>query len=394
MNIGFFTECWDPQINGVMTSTKNLKKELLNRNNAVYIFAPRYKNFKDKDNHVFRQSAIKYFFQPEFNFASLSPFKAMRRARNWKLDLIHAHTEFSLSVIATQVAKRLNIPLVLTFHTFWEYYSHYFFWDLLSKNLLRYFLSLLYKSPEYFIVPSQKVKSYLENTLQVTGTIRIIPTGLDLNHFFAYKVTPQMKLEFRQQYGLSKEHTVMLFVGRIGKEKSINVLIQGLPQLRKKYPDLRLLVVGGGPGIPRLKKMAKSLGVERLVIFPGYIPWEHIPLVYKSADMFVFASRSETQGLVTIEALACELPVIVSDDPANLDVVENGKYGLVFNKDTDFISKVEILLSNNKLRNSLKVNAKQASLKYSAELFGKKVVEYYNWIIEDYQKKSIVKGLK
>ncbi len=387
MNIGFFTECWDPQINGVITSIKNLQYELNRRNNSIYVFAPHYKNHNDNDPHIFRQWAIKYFFQPEFNFASLLKFKALQKARHWKIDLIHSHTEFSLGIIASGVAKQLKVPFVLTFHTLWEYYSHYFLWDILPQNLFRYFLSLLYKSPDYFIAPSQKVKSYLENIMNVTATIKVIPTGLNLNHFFNYDVTPQTRHDFRKKYGLAHNDKVMLFVGRIGREKSIDVLIRGLAQLGRKYSHIKLLLVGGGPGIPELQKQAKKLHVEDSVIFTGYIPWNHIPLVYKSSDMFVLASISETQGLVTVEALACGLPVIVRKDPANLDITENGSYGLVFNKPEDFPAVVDTLLSHPELANSLKEKAQRASLKYSAEQFGKEVVEYYNWIIEDHKSK-------
>jgi 1,2-diacylglycerol 3-alpha-glucosyltransferase len=387
MNVGFFTECWDPQINGVITSIKNLQYEIEKQNNSIYIFAPHYENYMDKDPRIFRQWAIKYIFQPEFNFASMLKSKALKKARQWKLDIIHSHTEFSLGIIGSHIAKQLELPFVLTFHTLWEYYSHYFLWDILPRNLFRFFLSLLYKSPDYFIVPSQKVKSYLENIMKVKATIEVIPTGLNLKHFFDYKVTPHMQQNFREKYGIKKNDKVMLFVGRIGKEKSIAVLIRGLWQLKRKYPHLKLLVVGGGPGIPELQKLARKLKVEHSVIFAGYIPWQHIPLVYKSSDMFVLASVSETQGLVTIEAMACDLPVIVRKDPANLDIIGNGSFGLIFNKPDDFPTAVNHLLSHSALERSLKQKARKASLKYSAEEFGKKVVEYYNWIREDHKRR-------
>ncbi|MBN1797997.1 MAG: glycosyltransferase [Spirochaetales bacterium] len=387
MNIGFFTECWDPQINGVITSIKNLQYELIKRHNSIYVFAPHYKNHNDNDPHIFRQWAIKYFFQPEFNFASLLKFKALRKARQWNLDLVHSHTEFSLGIIASGVAKQLNLPFVLTFHTLWEFYSHYFLWDILPQNMFRYILSLLYKSPDYFIAPSEKVKTYLETIMSVTATIKVIPTGLNLNHFFDYDVTPHIRREFRKKYGMTPDDKVMVFVGRIGKEKSVDVLIRGLAQLMGEYPHLKLLVVGGGPGIPELQRLAKKHHVEHSVIFTGYIPWEHIPLAYKSSDIFVLASVSETQGLVTVEALACGLPIIVRKDQANLDIIGNGRFGLVFNKPEEFPAAVKLLLSHPELEKDLKAKAQKASLKYSVEQFGKQVLEYYNWIIEDHKGK-------
>ncbi len=388
MNIGFFTECWDPQINGVITSMKNLRHELIRRNNAVYVFAPRYGNYHDNDPRIFRQFAVKYIFQPEFNFASLLKYRPLRFARGQRLDLIHSHTEFSLGIIGSRVARALRLPFVMTFHTFWEYYSHYFMWDLLPENLFRYILRMLYASTDYFIAPSQKVKSYLENEMRVSAVIEVIPTGLDLDHFFGYTVTPRMKDEFRRKYGLAQEDTILLFVGRVGKEKSIDVLIRGLAELKKKYPRLRLLVVGDGPAGPSLKRMAERAGVKKEVVFTGYIPWKHIPLVYKSSDIFTLASVSETQGLVTVEALACGLPVVVRDDPASLDIIEGGRYGLIFREHGDFVGSVGCLLDNPGLRLDLAKRAQDASLKYSLEGFGKRVTAYYNWIIEDYLAKK------
>jgi 1,2-diacylglycerol 3-alpha-glucosyltransferase len=388
MNIGFFTECWDPQINGVLTSMKNLRHELIRRHNTVYVFAPRYGNYHDNDPHIFRQFAVKYIFQPEFNFAGLLKYKALRAARGQRLDIIHSHTEFSLGIIGSQVARALGLPFVMTFHTFWEYYSHYFMWDLLPENIFRYILRMLYASTGYFIAPSKKVKSYLENEMRVSAAIEVIPTGLDLDHFFGYTVTPRMKQEFRRTYGLAKEDTVMLFVGRVGKEKSIDILIRGLAELKNRHPRLRLLVVGDGPARASLKRLAARLGVKHEVVFTGYIPWEQIPLVYKSSDIFTLASVSETQGLVTVEALASGLPVIVRDDPANLDVIEQGRYGLIFKKPENFAGCAGGLLDNPGLRLGLAEQAREASLKYSLEGFGKRVTEYYNWIREDHQAKQ------
>jgi len=388
MNIGFFTECWDPQINGVMTSMKNLQDELIRRNNEIYIFAPRYKGYHDKDPHVFRQFAVTYIFQPEFKFAGMLRHKALRFAGSKKLDIIHSHTEFSLGIIGGGIARQLGLPFVMTFHTFWKYYSHYFMWDLLPKNLFRFILKTLYKSADYFIAPSQKVKSYLENEMQVRVPIRIIPTGLKLNHFSDFVITPRKKQEFRHKYGISRDDTVMLFVGRVGKEKSIDVLIRGLPELKKKYPRIKLLVVGDGPGSASLKNLAIKTGVGDSVIFTGYIPWEQIPIVYKSSDLFTLASVSETQGLVTVEALASGLPVVVKDDPANLDIIERGKYGLIFKRDQDFSRMVDHLLSRPRLCRSLRETALSGAMKYSLQEFGKRVIEYYNWILKDHAAKK------
>ncbi|MBN1797996.1 MAG: glycosyltransferase [Spirochaetales bacterium] len=390
MNIAFFTECWDPQINGVITSIKNLEFELLNRGYNTFIFAPQHNNYHDTQSTIFRQRAIKYYFQPEFNFASMFIHKALKKAKEWNIQLIHSHTEFSMGVVAARVASSLNIPHIFTFHTLWEYYSHYFFWDVFPRSTFRWILSLLYKIPHYFIVPSRKIKTYLEDIMRINGVIEIIPTGLHLDHFYDYKITARDRTAFREKYGIGKTDNVMIFVGRMGREKSIDILIQGLPFIIKNHPDIKLLLIGGGPAVAELKKYARSLAVEKHVIFCGYMPWQDIPLAYKSSDIFVNASTSETQGLVTIEAMASGLPAIVKNDITNLEIINNGKHGLVFNDSQEFAEKVHSLFSQAPLRNELHKKSLTASQKYTVQEFGRRTQEFYGNVFKDFYKKNTI----
>ena len=185
MNIAFFSECWDPQINGVVTSTKALINSLDHGQDRVSVFAPYYPSYTDTYPAIFRQPAIRYFFQPEFFFSSPLPHAAIRRARRWDVELVHMHTEFTLGMAGIRVARALAVPAVLTLHTLWEHYNHYFFWGVTPRNLVRRTLSLLYTGPDYFIAPTQKAKDYLTDTLGVTKPVTIIPTGIDLAAFTA-----------------------------------------------------------------------------------------------------------------------------------------------------------------------------------------------------------------
>jgi 1,2-diacylglycerol 3-alpha-glucosyltransferase len=389
MNIAFFTECWDPQINGVITAIKNLEFELVNRGHSIYIFAPKHNNYIDTQPGIFRQRAIKYYFQPEFNFASMFIHKALKKAKEWKIKLIHSHTEFSMGVVSARIAAALSIPHVFTFHTWWEQYSHYFFWDIFPRSTIRWLLFLLYKIPHYFIVPSRKIKTYLKNVMHVKGTIEIIPTGLHLDHFYNYRITASNRTAFRKKYGIGKDDKVMIFVGRMGREKSIDTLIKSLPALIKKYPEIKLLLVGGGPAVDKLKKLACSLSVEKHVIFSGYIPWQTIPLAYKSSDVFVNASTSETQGLVTVEAMASGLPVIVKNDITNLEMINNGKDGLVFDHTQEFHEKVYSLFSQTHLSETLQKKSLEASKNYTVQEFGRRTEEFYKNVFKDYYKTGV-----
>jgi 1,2-diacylglycerol 3-alpha-glucosyltransferase len=384
MNIAFFTECWEPQINGVITSMKNLESELINRGNNIYIFAPRRNHYKDTNPLLFRQRAITYFFQPEFNFASLFIHRALKKAKEWGIQLIHSHTEFSMGVVASRIAKYLHIPLVFTFHTLWECYSHYFFWDIFPRSTIRFLLSMLYKIPHYFIVPSKKIKTYLKEVMNIQGVIEIIPTGLHLEHFYDFDISREQRTAFRKKWGIGEHDKVMIFVGRMGKEKSIDMIIKSIPAIRNHYPNIKLLLIGGGPAIDEFRKLARGLGVAAHVIFCGYMQWDKIPLAYKSSDVFVNASTTETQGLVSVEAMASGLPVIVRKDPTNLEIINNGSDGIVFDGAPDFPRKLDKLLSQPRLFETMQKKSLAASRKYTVQEFGRRTQEFYSLVAKDF----------
>ena len=227
--------------------------------------------------------------------------------------------------------------------------------------------------------------------MRVKGTIEIIPTGLDLDHFYNYKITDRDRTAFRRKYSIGDNDKVMIFVGRIGREKSIDILIKGLPALIKKHAAIKLLLIGGGPAVEELKKLARALSVENHVIFCGYIPWQMIPLAYKSSDVFVNASTSETQGLVTVEAMASGLPVIVRNDVVNLEIINNGKDGLVFEQTPEFSEKVHALFSQAPLQEALQKKSLKASKNYTVQEFGKRTQEFYRNVFRDFYKKSLTK---
>ncbi|MBN2352124.1 MAG: glycosyltransferase [Spirochaetales bacterium] len=385
MRVAFFSEAWEPQINGVVTSSQALASTLVAPRDSVYVFAPRYPGFRDTGANVFRQPAIRYFFQPEFYFSNPLPFAALKAARRWRIDLVHMHSEFTLGLVAGSVARRLGVPSVLTLHTLWEYYGHYFMWGLVPRPLFRYFLSLLYRLPDYFIAPSIKAKDYLSNVIGVTQPIAVIPTGINLSMFRNARLPAEERTRRRARYGIGPDDTVIMFAGRVGKEKSISVLIDGVAALRRRHPDLKLMIVGSGPFLEHYRRYAARLGLEREVVFTGYLPYTEMPFMYRLADAFAIASVSETQGLVTVEALASGLPVVARDDPANNDMVGNGAYGLIFKRDTDFPAVLDRLLAQPDLAARLRAAAADGSARFNVAHYGKSVREYYKWIVGDFK---------
>jgi 1,2-diacylglycerol 3-alpha-glucosyltransferase len=180
----------------------------------------------------------------------------------------------------------------------------------------------------------------------------------------------------------------MIFVGRMGKEKSIDVFIEALPVLTKKYPKLRLMLVGGGPEKQDLEKRSEALGVRKAVVFTGYLPQATLPLAYKASDFYVIASKTESQGLVTVEAMTSGLPVIACEDLAHLDILGDRENAIIFKTDADFAPAVTQLLENHGLMQALRAKSLARSGNFTLKEFGARVEEYYQWVIEDFKQKE------
>jgi len=392
MTIGFFSDCWEPQINGVVVSMRNLERALAERGHRVFTYAPAFGSERTCRGDVFRQRAVTYPFQREFSMAVPFARRALRRARSQKIDLVHGHTEFSLGLVGAAVARRLGIPFVFTLHTLWKYYTHYLFWGLLPDNLLVSVMRRFYLKPDYLIAPSSKIKSYLEKEFRVEAHIETIPTGLDLDLFHRASPSAGEKARFRADHGIAPGDIVMIFAGRMGREKSINVLLEAAARLRGSRPRLKLLLVGDGPARTDLERLAEKLGVRRSVAFTGYIPHDKLPLAYKSSDVYAIASTTESQGLVTVEAMASGLPVVVCDDAAHLDIIGSAENGIVFRTVPELAGALESLIGSPRLRAELGARSLERSNKFTVKEFGSRVEKFYRWVIDDFKSKRTAAG--
>jgi 1,2-diacylglycerol 3-alpha-glucosyltransferase len=386
MNIGFFADCWEPQINGVVVSMKNLKTALEHREHRVYTYAPVIGAEKRTSEDVFRQRAVTYPFQKEFFMASPLFHKALRRARGQRIDIVHGHTEFSLGLVGAAVARHLCVPFVFTLHTLWKYYSHYFFWGLLPQNLLSALLRRFYLRPDYYVAPSTKIKSYLEKEFRINAHIETIPTGLDLTPF-SRPVTTEERCAFRRRHHLREDDIVMIFAGRLGREKSINLLLQALPPLLIRHPRLKLLLVGDGPAREELELLALALGVRPAVAFTGYLRGERMALAYRAADFYVIASTTESQGLVTVEAMASGLPAVVREDIAGIDILGDRANGLVWKDQADFARAIDTLLTRPALEADLRKRSLARACAFTLEKFGERMEAFYAWAVDDYRRR-------
>jgi len=347
MRIGIFTDTYFPQINGVSTSICTLKESLEHAGHTVFIFTTTDSKEKKKDitSHIYRVPSV-----PVAKNRRLGVYFSrtlLRLIRNLELDLIHTHTEFSVGLLGCVCARRLKIPHVHTYHTMYEEYTHHIirikrlegYAKVAARKLSARFCAI----PDQIIAPSEKVKELLQS-YGVDANINVVPTGIDSDKFH---YDPEMKvkiLELKESLGIQPDHKVILYIGRIAKEKNVTELIHFLSDFLKEDSDYKLLFVGDGPDMNKLQELRESYQLKDQIIFAGEIPWEEIGVYYHLGDVFVSASQSETQGLTYYEALAAGIPILVKSDPCTDHIVIEGVNGYTYHNQEDFIDKLKRIL--------------------------------------------------
>jgi Glycosyltransferase len=386
VNIGLFTDTYFPQINGVGTSTYTLAKELRSLGHNVYIFTPTDpKNVLENEQGVIRMPSMPCIFIHQYRFGVVYSPKTLKKIAKLHLDIIHTQTEFSLGIFGKTLSKAFGIPMVHTYHTMYEDYVHYIVnGALITKSMSHSFSRIFCNFARECIAPTAKVKDSL---LQygVTKPIHIIPTGINIDKFRKTNYPVADTLKLRSSFGLNQNHKVILVLGRIAKEKSIDVIVNSMPEIFQKEPDARLLIVGDGPGRAALEKQVNSLGITNRVVFAGAKPWNEIGKYYQLGDIFVSASISETQGLTFIEAMAAGLPIVAKKDESIEGVIKNDETGIVFETDDTLASKILGILKDNKKRNYLAKNGAVFAENISAEVFGKSIESVYKNVLETYE---------
>jgi 1,2-diacylglycerol 3-alpha-glucosyltransferase len=377
LKIGLFLEAYHPYINGVTVSVSTLKTQLEFLGHEVYIFT-----FDDEnapyEKEVVRFKGVKYPFKQlrDYRFSLL--FKRMLKVvKTYHLDVVHSHTEFSMGRLAHLASRRFNIPHVHTYHTMYEDYAHHVssvFSKPISK-LSRRFSRRFADGVHELIVPSKKVYDAFQS-YGLTSHAHIIPTGLSLSKFTTNTTHEEINL-LKEKLNIKPDKHVLLFLGRMSKEKRISALISAFNKLSKVRHDVVLLIVGDGPDMQRFVRESQLLIENEKIYFAGMVPINDVAIYYQISDVFVNFSDTETQGLTYIEALASGCPLVVQYD-SNLDnVVIDGYNGYMFNDVDMFIEYINLILDNSDLYHKLALNTRESILKFDEKLFGKKVLDVY-----------------
>lgn len=399
MRIAIFSDTYTPDINGVATSTKILKDELINHGHEVLVVTselPSESDYEDDPNdNILRVPGLEIQALYGYRACNIYSFKGMKEIKSMNIEVIHVQTEFGIGIFGRIVGEALNIPVVYTYHTMWADYSHYVnpinstaIDGLIKKAITR--ISKFYgdKSAE-LIVPSIKTKEALEK-YGLHKNMHIIPTGLELDKFDPKNKDDKLINQIKEKYGI-KEQFIVTFLGRIAKEKSIDVLIDAMKEIVKENDNILCLIVGGGPYLDELKELVKDDQIEKYIIFTGPKPSQEVPSYYHLSNVFVSASVTETQGLTYIEAMASGIPAVARYDQNLENVIIDGVNGYFFKETNELVS---ILL--NMMNSDCSKMAREAylhAMKFSSEVFYEKVIDVYKLAIKQkyytYKVKSI-----
>lgn len=381
MKVLLTTDAYFPMVNGVVTSTNNLYEELKKAGHDVKILTLSYTGHEAVDGDIYYLKSMKVGVYPDARVKLPFKNRLIREIITWAPDIIHSQTEFSTMLAAKHIASKLDIPQVHTYHTLYEDYLNYFpgINNTVKRTALISVTRLLLNTFSGVIAPTAKIEEVLMD-YGVNTSIYVIPTGIDLKRFHK-KFSSFEKEELRSKLGLKHEDKILVYVGRVAEEKNISELIELLPSVMERYKNVKLLIVGGGPYLEKLKLHVKDKGIEENIIFAGMVNPEEVFKYYRIADIFVTASTSETQGLTYLEALCSGCPVVCKYDKCVEGVVLQGINGFAYKKPCEFSEYIVKILSNYELKAKLKKEAEERAYYYSSAVFGENIVDVYNSVL-------------
>jgi len=352
MRVLMVSDVYFPRVNGVSTSIQTFRRDLAAHGCETWLVAPAYPAGWQDDERVLRQPSRYLAFDPEDRMMKPRATLAACLEHVGRVDVLHIQTPFIAHWIGIKAARRQNVPTIETYHTFFEEYLHHYL-PLLPAAAARAFARTISRrqcnAVDAVVAPSRQLADVLVG-YGVTRPIHTIPTGLNLDEFAGGDA-----LAFRARHGIAADRPVMLLVGRVAHEKNIAFLLDVLAEVRRSVPSVLFIIAGEGPALAGLRRTAAAAGLQDNVLFVGYLDRRGALLdCYRAADVFVFASRTETQGLVLLESLALGLPVVSTAVLGTKEVLRDAGGALVVAEDVkEFSAAVVSVLTRPELRAAL-----------------------------------------
>lgn len=417
MRIGLFSDSYLPSLDGISYSIETFRQELTAMGHEVFVIAPAPGfRYKERSEGIIRFPAVKGLFYDDYLTSVFFPPQALQKVKRLKLDIIHFHTPSQIGLLGAYYALRNHVPLVFTYHTdLYEYVSHYpqvlpgtIMLSLLApmitrggmtefrqavssikpersvdewnKKIVVKGVTTILNGCDYVIAPSRKIESQLASW-GTTSAIRVLPTGVD-----EITTNPAAIARFRSKFGLSPQDKVVLFVGRLGSEKNIELLIKAFDLVAHRYDDAKLLIVGRHEYQKELEKLAAAQAYHDRIIFTGFIEHQKLGAVYEAASVFAFPSRTDTQGLVLHEAASAGLPIVMIDKDIT-EIVKDGINGYVAkNNARDFAKKLEKVLEQSAYSDKLGQASRTIAAEYSARNQAQRLLHLYQNAVTAHQK--------
>lgn len=381
MNIGIFTNNYLPNPYGVTGSIESFRKQFEKMGHRVFIFAPKYKEYKDENLNVFRYPSIDIKFKFRFPLAIPYSRKMDKIISNLDLDIIHSQHPNLLGTAAKKWAKKKKIPLVFTWHTLYDRYTN--FVPLVPDKLAAKWI--IRKAVKYanacdqIIVPTESIKEIIQDWGVTNENVEAIPTGIEEE---SYK-NPDRRL-IRNKYGISEDETLLLLVSRLTEEKNIKFLFRTASEILKSKNKIKFIIAGEGYLVPELKKIVRQNGIEDKVIFAGIVDKKEIKNYYAAGDIFIYASKSETQGMIISEAMYSGLPIVAVRATGIQDLIEDKINGfLVSENKEEFAEAINELIGDTEMRRKFSEESKRiAREKYTSKVTASKMLEIYSKLLK------------
>jgi 1,2-diacylglycerol 3-alpha-glucosyltransferase len=377
----FISDVYFPRVNGVSTSIRTFRSDLADCAVDTLLVAPRYTPaVPDEEHGVLRVPAARVPRDPEDRRMSWRALTGTLNALpRGAFDLVHIHTPFVAHYAGVRCARRAQVPCVATYHTFFEEYLHHYLPVLprpLSRFLARSFTRSQCAAVRALIAPSEPMRAVLE-AYGVRTPIHILPTGLAPDRF-----GPGDGSAFRARAGIDARRPVVTYIGRVAHEKNIGFLLQILREVLKSVPEALLVIAGEGPARAALRAQVGALGLTDHVQFAGYLERDSALLdCYAAADVFVFASRTETQGLVLLEAMAQGVPVVSTAELGTRSVLPGSGALIVPEQHELFAAAVVRVLGDAQLRADMAARGRAHARTWSSDAMARRLADIYRELL-------------
>ena len=376
LRIAIFSDSALPVLNGVSISIDLLINELRDRGHSVHLFTARHPKASKTDPNTHRFRAIETPWTKGYPLAFPPFYRMLRKFRRFNFDVIHTHTPFTIGFVGMRWAESHGIPIVSTYHTLYDRYVHYI--PYFPRRYLRFKLAkhtnFYYNRVDHVITPSEAALKWLRRH-SVPTPATVIPTDALPRKFFN-------RSEVRQSLGIHAQHRILLYVGRLAKEKNMSTLFEMAAICLRQEPSLRLWLVGDGPYRAECVRMARDLGIGDRVRFVGFVPRSEVDAYYAAADLFVFPSITETQGLVVQEAMNYGLPAVAILGGGASEGIEDGVNGFAVKNDAPtFAQEVLRVVRDPELLDALSHGASKSSRNADSDAMCERVVAVYREVI-------------